>query len=68
MFNKNYATLFCHAHDSVFVGPNTLEIGEFIRNLRELKQNIEENGHIEDYIGVNFERKDDARISHRNLA
>lgn len=58
MFYEGNTTLFCFVQDGMFVGPNNLEIDKCIKDLIQLKHNIEENVDIEDCIGINFERKD----------
>ena len=62
MLHKGRTTLFCYVDDGMFIGPNNLEIDKCIKELIQLKFNIEENGHIEHCIGINFERKDDNTI------
>ena len=39
-----------------------MEIDEYIKALKQLKHDIEENGDIEDHIEINFERKADETI------
>ena len=61
-FEEKNNMVFCHADDGAFVDPKKLDIDKFIKDLKELKHNIEETGGKEDCIAINFERKDDDSI------
>ena len=62
VFYKGKTIFFCCVDDGVFVGPNENEINESIKALQALKYDIEINGDIDDYLGINFKRCTDGSI------
>ena len=62
VFCKDDTMLFCYVDDGTFFGHNDLEINEFIKDIIQLKHIIEENCVIEDWIGINLERKEENTI------
>ena len=62
VFYKGKTIFFCYVDDGVFVGPNENEINESIKALQALKYDIEINGDVDDYLGINFKRCTDGSI------
>ena len=62
VFYKGQTMFFCYVDDGVFLGPDDDEIDKAINDLKKLKHDLEEIGDIEDYVGVNFERKEDGCV------
>ena len=62
VFYKGNTMFFCYVDDGVFLGPDDDEIDKAINDLKKLKCDLEEIGDIEDYIGVNFEKKEDGGV------
>ena len=62
VFYRNNTIFFFYVDDGVFVGSSQDEIDSAIRELRDLKYNLEENRDIQDYIGINFQINDDNSI------
>ena len=46
----------------MLAGPNKTKINEAINDLKKLKYNLEINSNFEDYLGVNFDWKEDRSI------
>ena len=56
-FYKGQTILFCCVDYGPFVGPNEDEINESVKSLQALNYTLEMTGDIQDYLGINFEKK-----------
>jgi hypothetical protein len=51
-----------YTDDSILAGPDEEEINQIIRDIRGAGLNIAEEGDIQDFLGVNIERKKDGTV------
>ena len=52
-----------HTDDSILVGPDKDEINQIIKEMQEAKLNMTVEGDLQDFLGVNIERRPDGSIS-----
>jgi len=56
-------TLFMfYVNDGIYAAPTNKQIDEAIKDLKDAGYNLEDQGSIEDYLGINFEWLDDGRL------
>ena len=51
-----------HTDDSTLAGPNEAEIDQIIKEMKQAELDTTVKGDIQDFLGVNIERKDDGSI------
>ena len=51
-----------HADDSMLAGPNEAKIDQIMKEMKQAELNITVEGDIQDFLGINIERKDDGSI------
>jgi hypothetical protein len=63
VFLKGNVVYLLYTDDSILVGPGKKEIESVIQSIKDAKQNITVEGDIKDILGVNIERKKEARFT-----
>ena len=62
VFYKGKVMYVLYTDDSILAGPDPKEIKKIIKLMKQVKLDITEEGTIEDFLGVNIDRKDDGSI------
>ena len=67
VFYRGNLIFLCYVDDGIFAGPNNADIDQAIKDLADPTKakatfNIEDQGDIADYLGINFEAKDNGLI------
>ena len=57
VFYKGKTIYFLYTNDSIFAGPDQEEIEQMIKDLKKDNLKVTDEGNIEDFLGVNIERK-----------
>ena len=63
IFYKGNVVYVLYTDDSILAGPDQSEIDSVIQQIRDAKLDVTVEGDIQDFLGVNIERKDDGSIS-----
>ena len=63
IFYKGKVIYVLYMDDSILAGPDQAEIDKVIQQIKDAKLNITVEGDIQDFLGVNIERKEDGKIS-----
>jgi hypothetical protein len=62
VFYKGSVMYILYTDDSILAGPNRAEIDAVIEAIRKAKLNITVEGDIQDFLGINIDRKEDGTI------
>ena len=62
LFYKGNVLYALYTDDSILAGPNKDEVDDIIKLMRKAKLNITDEGNVEDFLGVNIERREDGSI------
>jgi hypothetical protein len=62
VFYRGKTMYALYTDDSILAGPDVDEINEIISDMRKAKLDITEEGELEDFLGVNIDRKADGSI------
>ena len=62
LFYKGRVLYALYTDDSILAGPDKGEIDTIIKDMRRIGLNITDEGSLEDFLGVNIERKEDGSI------
>ena len=62
LFYKGNVIYVLYTDDSLLAGPNKNEVDEIIKQMKRAKLDITDEGNIEDFLGVNIERRDDGSV------
>jgi Reverse transcriptase (RNA-dependent DNA polymerase) len=62
VFYKGTVMYVLYTDDSVLAGPDRKEIDRVIKDIQKAKLNITVEGDIQDFLGINIDRKDDGSI------
>jgi hypothetical protein len=62
VFYKGNAVYVLYTDDSILAGPDNKELDKIIAQMRSTGLELTEEGDIEDFLGVNIERKDDGSV------
>ena len=62
LFYKGNVLYALYTDDSILTGPDKGEIDKIIADMRRIGLNITDEGNLEDFLGVNIERKEDGSI------
>ena len=62
LFYKGDVLYALYTDDSILTGPDKGEIDKIIADMRRIGLNITDEGNLEDFLGVNIERKEDGSI------
>ncbi len=63
VFYKGKVIYVLYTKDSILASPDQAEIDKVIQQINDAKLNITVEGDIQDFLGVNIERKEDGKIS-----
>jgi Reverse transcriptase (RNA-dependent DNA polymerase) len=59
VFYKGKAIYILYTDNSILAGPNEQELDAIIQQMKDIRLNITSEGGIEDFLGINIERKQD---------
>ena len=62
VFYKGKVMYVLYIYDSILAGPNPEEIDDILKLMREDKLDVTEKGTLEEYLGINIDRKSDGTI------
>ena len=62
LFYRGKVLYALYTDDSILAGPEKSEVDQIIREMKEIKLNITDEGNVEDFLGVNIEKLDDGTI------
>jgi histone deacetylase 1/2 len=62
VYYRGSSILLCYIDDTIIIDPSNKEIDKIIAQLRERKFDVQDEGQIEDYLGVRIQHKKDGTI------
>ena len=62
VFFRGKSMYVLYTDDSLLAGPDDAELDEIIRDFKKASLNITVEGDIQDFLGINIDRKDDGTI------
>ena len=62
VFYKGSVMYVLYTDDSILAGPDENEIKQVIKDIKKAKLDITEEGDLQDFLGVNIERKEDGSV------
>jgi Reverse transcriptase (RNA-dependent DNA polymerase) len=62
VFYKGKVIYVLYTDDSIFAGPDQIEIDQAINDIQRAKLNITVEGDIQDFLGININRKEDGSV------
>ncbi len=62
VFYKGQVMYILYTDDSILAGPDPKEIDQVIEDMKKAKLDITIEGDLQDFLGVNIERKEDGTI------
>ena len=63
VFHKGTVIHALHTDDSILAGPNKKEMDQVIQDIKDAKLDITVEGDIQDFLGVNMDRRKDGSIA-----
>jgi hypothetical protein len=62
VYYRGSSILLCYVDDTILIDPSNKEIDKIIHQLRELKFDVQDEGQIEDFLGVRIRQGEDGTI------
>ena len=62
LFYRGKVLYALYTDDSILAGPEKYQIDKIIKEMKEVKLNITDEGNVEDFLGVNIEKQEDGSI------
>ena len=63
LFYRGNVLYALYTDDSILAGPDKDEIDRIIKQMRDVKLDITDEGNVEDFLGVNIERNEDGTVT-----
>jgi hypothetical protein len=62
VYYRGTSILLCYVDDTILIDPSDKEIDKIITQLRDLKFDVQDEGQIEDFLGVRIQQREDGTI------
>jgi hypothetical protein len=62
VYYRNASILLCYVDDMILIDPSNNEIDKIIKQLRDLNFDVQDEGQIEDFLGVRIQQRQDGTI------